>query len=285
MSIIENITAPFPYTRGFISETLSILKVCLLATLIFFFFKPFGLEQANTLLILGFGFVVCLSAVLNIIISLYVVRAFINEDKWKVWKEVIRTVIYLCINSIAIIIYANYNFDISLGVFTIFKFIGVTVILAIIPISIRVVSINNWLLKNKLKEAQHLSEGIKENIGDDEGVIIELRSNIVNDVVKTTTNNLLFIEAEKNYIIITELKENMTNENLLRLSLIKALEQIQNEHFIRCHRSYVVNLKAVKKVTGNSQGLKLVFGDDLKHVPVSRSYKKEVTEKLQTFLN
>jgi len=214
-----------------------------------------------------------------------VVRAFINEDKWKVWKEVIRTVIYLCINSIAIIIYANYNFDISLGVFTIFKFIGVTVILAIIPISIRVVSINNWLLKNKLKEAQHLSEGIKENIGDDEGVIIELRSNIVNDVVKTTTNNLLFIEAEKNYIIITELKENMTNENLLRLSLIKALEQIQNEHFIRCHRSYVVNLKAVKKVTGNSQGLKLVFGDDLKHVPVSRSYKKEVTEKLQTFLN
>ncbi|MEH6538414.1 MAG: LytTR family DNA-binding domain-containing protein [Psychroserpens sp.] len=278
--IIKKIKDPFPYTRGFVPEILSTLKVCLLATLIFFFFKPFGLEKVASSTILGFGLVVFLSALINIAISLYVIRPFINEEKWCVWKEIIRVLVYLTINIIAIILFAKYNFDINLNMFTIFKFIGFTIFLAIIPISIRVVSVNNWLLKNKLKEAQDLSKVLKDKKLLNDGIAIQLKSNIVNDIVNTNTKDLQFIEAEKNYITITELKECEPKKSLLRLSIIKALEQIEDENIIRCHRSYVVNLKAVISVTGNSQGFKLLLNESLKPVPVSRSYKKAVTEKL-----
>ncbi len=283
LNITKKITAPFPYTRGFMVEIFSTLKVCVLATLIFFFFRPFGLEKVGSSILLGFGFIVFLSALINIVVSLFMVRPLINEEKWSVWKEVIRSLAFLCINILAIILFTKYNFDIHLSAYTLIKFIGLTLLMAIIPISIRVVSINNWLLKDKLKEAQQLSEVLKGRNVDGNTVVIELKSNVVNEIVKTTNNALQCIEADKNYITVTELKENEPKHHLLRLSIIKAMEQIEDENIVRCHRSYVVNLKAVTGVTGNSQGLKLVFSSGLKPVPVSRSYKKVVTEKLSLF--
>ncbi len=282
LNLLKKIRDPFPYTRGFVPEIFSTLKVCLLATLIFFFFKPFGMEKVESLTILGFGLVVFLSALFNIAVSLYIFRSFINEEKWCVWKEIIRVLVYLSINIITIIFFAKYNFDINLNTLTLLKFIGFTIFLAIIPLSIRVVSVNNWLLKNKLKEAQHLSEVLKDKKLENDGIEIQLKSNIVNDIVKTNTKDLQFIEAEKNYIIITELKEGVSNKSLLRLSMVKALEQIDDEYIIPCHRSYIVNLKSVINVIGNSQGLKLVLSENLKPVPVSRSYKKVITKKLSS---
>ena len=276
--MIKKIKDPFPYTRGFLPEILSTLKVCLLATLIFFFFKPFGLEKVKSITILGFGGVVFLSALFNIAVSLYIIRPYINEEKWSVWKEIIRVLVYLSINIIAIILFASYNFDINLNTLTIFKFIGFTIFLAIIPLSIRVVSVNNWLLKIKLKEAEHLSEILNDKKLENDGITIQLKSNIVNDIVNTNTVDLQFIEAEKNYIIITELKEGTPKKSLLRLSMVKALEQIDDENIIPCHRSYIVNLNAVIHVTVNSQGLNLVLNENLKPFPVSRSYKKGITK-------
>lgn len=273
-------TAPFPYTRGFISEMISTLKVCIVATIIIFFLKPFGLEEASLTIILGFGFAVFLSALINILFSTYLFVHTIDEEKWCVWKEIIRTLIYLCINIVAIILFVDYNFDLVLNGLVILKFFGVTIFIAIIPISIRVVRINNWLLKNKLKEAQELSNILKEIKPTSVSTIIELKSNIVNDIVKTTNIDLQFIEAEKNYITVTELVADKPKNSLLRLSLVKALEQIEDENIIRCHRSYAVNIRAVEKVSGNSQGLKLFLNDTLKQIPVSKSYKDVVSKKL-----
>ena len=280
--LIKKITAPFPYTRGFVPEIFSTLKVCFIATLIFFFFKPFGLEEVTTSTIFGFGLAVFLSALFNISISLSVVRTFINEEKWCVWKEIIRVLIYLFINIIVIILFASYNFEINLSSFTILKFVGVTIFLSIIPLSLRVVSVNNWLLKKKLQEAEHLSEILKDKKLENANTIIQLKSNIVNDIVETNNEELQFIEADKNYIAITELKNGEPKKKLLRLSIVKALEQIEGENIVRCHRSFIVNLKAVTSVTGNSQGLKLVLSENIQPIPVSRSYKKEITDKLSS---
>ena len=41
---------------------------------------------------------------------------------------------------------------------------------------------------------------------------------------------------------------------------------------VRCHRSYMVNLKKVKNVSGNAQGLKLELINQSEIIPVSRKY-------------
>lgn len=283
MQLFNNLLSPFPYTRGLIAESFSALKTCILATIILLVIRPFGLDKVTATTILGFGLVVFVSALINILVALFVVRKFVNEEKWTVWKEVIRVLIYLCVNVIAIMVFANYTLPIELDNIIILKFISHTILFAIIPISIRTVSIKNWLLKQRLKEAHKLANIIEERASDNNSTdVIVLKSNIVNDVVTTSFKDLLFIEADKNYITIVENSNGKVRKTLLRLSLIKAQEQITNDIIIRCHRSFLVNINAVSKAIGNSQGLKLVFLDELKTVPVSRSYKEEVMQKINS---
>ncbi|MGG6496574.1 UNVERIFIED_CONTAM: LytTR family transcriptional regulator, partial [Bacteroidetes bacterium 56_B9] len=44
----------------------------------------------------------------------------------------------------------------------------------------------------------------------------------------------------------------------------------------RCHRAFLVNIRMVVKVDGNSQGYKLNLEGCEEDVPVSRAYAKEV---------
>lgn len=181
---------------------------------------------------------------------------------------------------LAILLFAMYVFDINFNLNTVLKFMGFTAFFAIIPLTIRVISVNNSLLKDKLAEARKLSEVLVEKKSNYEKEIIELKSNLVQEVAKTNSRDLLFIVAEKNYITIVDIKENRVRRRLLRLALVRALDQIQNGNIIRCHRSYVVNIGAVSRVVGNSQGLKLVLKEELDPIPVSKTYKKEVEKKI-----
>lgn len=283
MQLFNNLLSPFPYTRGLVTESFSALRACILATLILFLIRPFGLNEATVTTIIGFGAAVFLSALLNILVALFIFRRFINEEKWTVWKEVLRILIYLSINVIAILLYANYTLPIQLDKVLILKFIGFTVLFAIIPISIRTISVKNWLLKRRLKEAQELANVIEKKSQDynsSNDCNIVLKSNIVNEIITIRSKDFLFIEAEKNYITIVDNKCGKIRKTLLRLSLIKAQEQITNDNVVRCHRSYLININMVSKVIGNSQGLKIVFSDELQPIPVSRSYKKEVVKKI-----
>ena len=284
MQLFNNFLSPFPYTRGLVAESFSGLRACALATLILFLIRPFGLDEATATTILGFGVAVFLSALLNIIGTLFVFRRFINEEKWNVWKEVARVLIYLSLNVLAILLVANHTLPIQLDSIMVFKFIGFTILFAIIPISIRTIGVKNWLLKQQLKEAQELANVIEENSPENNSFDeIVLKSNIVNDAVATNSKDLLFIEAEKNYVTIVVNKDGKIHKTLLRLSLVKAQEQITSDAIIRSHRSFLVNINAVSKVIGNSQGLKLVLSDELTPVPVSRSHKEEVVKKINMF--
>ena len=108
-----------------------------------------------------------------------------------------------------------------------------------------------------------------------------LRSNIVKDTVEINLDSLLFIEAEKNYITIIQENEKGIYKKLLRLSLVKAQDQITQKSIIRCHRSYLININSIKSVSGNSQGLKLNFSEGLPEIPISRKYKEEVMRAIK----
>lgn len=278
-----NLSAPFPYTRGLATESFSILKTCVLATLMLVLIKPFGLDTVPSTKILGFGIAVFVSAFFNVWMSLFLVRKFIDEEQWTVWKEVLRTFVYLSINILAILVFAKFSLDLSLDTTKIFQFIGFTILFAVIPISLRTISVKNWLLQKRMSEAQDLAQMMSENSPSlSHSQAIKLSSNIVNDTYSTDAEKLLFIEAEKNYITIVELIDGKLHKTLMRLSLVKAQEQIDNDSIVRCHRSYLVNIGKLVKVTGNSQGLKLFMGDKAGLVPVSRSYKTQVKHKINT---
>jgi DNA-binding LytR/AlgR family response regulator len=83
--------------------------------------------------------------------------------------------------------------------------------------------------------------------------------------------DLLFVKADGNYIELTKAVNGKIETELKRISLTQFETQISDYlHFFRCHRTYLVNMFKVEKVTGNSQGYLLSFTNTDEKIPVSR---------------
>jgi DNA-binding LytR/AlgR family response regulator len=94
---------------------------------------------------------------------------------------------------------------------------------------------------------------------------------------------LLFIESADNYSNIVFYRNNKVNKQLLRGSLKRIESQITFPFIVRCHRSYIVNLKMINHIKGNAQGYRIDFKVELKDtIPVSRNYSKALFERLES---
>ena len=86
---------------------------------------------------------------------------------------------------------------------------------------------------------------------------------------KTTLNinteAIIFIKAEGNYVTVFE----KNKKYLIRSSLKKILEQNKQSELIRCHKSYIVNPRKIKSISGNSKGYKISLLDYDYEIPAS----------------
>ncbi len=89
-------------------------------------------------------------------------------------------------------------------------------------------------------------------------------------IKKIKTSAIEYIEAKGDFTLIYfEGKREVAN-----VSLHKLLD-VLDSNFIRCHKSYIVNLKSIDKIVGNQ----LIIGDG--KIPVGRSYKIDLMNRLK----
>lgn len=91
-------------------------------------------------------------------------------------------------------------------------------------------------------------------------------------MVKVIIKDILYIEAERNYCRIH------TNEKqyLLATTLKDMDEKLPKKHFIRVHRSFIVNVSQIQEIATSH----IVIGK--KAIPVSKALKEELLTRLQT---
>lgn len=90
---------------------------------------------------------------------------------------------------------------------------------------------------------------------------------------KIALKDILYFEGLKDYIQIF-LKDEK-HPILILTSFKKVVEKLPSQHFMRIHRSYIVNLNAVEKVEKS----RIIFGD--RYLPVSESNKEKFFQFLQ----
>jgi len=91
-------------------------------------------------------------------------------------------------------------------------------------------------------------------------------------MIKVCIKDILYIEAERNYTRIhTKLKE-----FLLVMTLKDIDEKLPNKHFLRIHRSFIINISKIDEVATNH----LVISK--KAIPISKSLKEELFKRLHT---
>jgi DNA-binding LytR/AlgR family response regulator len=91
-------------------------------------------------------------------------------------------------------------------------------------------------------------------------------------MVKVNIEDILYIEAERNYCRIYSKEK----EYLLVMTLKDMDLKLPQQHFIRIHRSYIVNLSQIHEVATSH----IVIGK--KAIPISKSFKEELLKRLQT---
>ncbi|SFZ93971.1 DNA-binding response regulator, LytR/AlgR family [Flaviramulus basaltis] len=120
------------------------------------------------------------------------------------------------------------------------------------------------------------SEKEKENIAGEKTYPFILSDSIfvrhLEKMVRVDIKDILYIEAERNYCrIYCKLKE-----YLLVMTLKDLDEKLPQKHFIRVHRSFIVNISQIDEVATSH----IVIAK--KAIPVSKTLKEELLNRLQT---
>ena len=274
---------PFPHKSVGVCLRKSLVEGAGVA-LFFVVFQPFGLnewEAAHKLWVLiGFGGIVSLCTAFNRLVLPILFPKFFNEQKWVVWKEIADVLILLLLITCANMFYSKFFFHyIPLTLFGFVVMFLIVALIGLIPISFGVMS--NYIIQLK-KYNQTIVVQPNETIKSEERTAspIKLLAENEKDIIETTTDDLFFIESSDNYSTVFYQKGDALHKELLRSSLTRLENQIDSPNIVRCHRSYIVNLDKVGKVTGNAQGYKLHLKSSELTIPVARKYS-EIVERFR----
>lgn len=91
-------------------------------------------------------------------------------------------------------------------------------------------------------------------------------------MVKVIIQDILYIEAERNYCRIYS----KGKEFLLVMTLKDLASKLPDQHFLRIHRSYIINISQINEVAKSH----VVIAK--KAIPISRGLRDELMKRLQT---
>ncbi len=120
---------------------------------------------------------------------------------------------------------------------------------------------------NSSSEAEIASENEKPFILSDSLFVRHF-----NSMVKVYIKDILYIEAERNYCRIFS----SDKEYLLVTTLKELDEKLPSQHFLRIHRSFIINIAHIKEIATTN----IVVGT--KAIPVTKTVKEELLKRIQT---
>jgi len=169
-------------------------------------------------------------------------------------------------------VYTNYINSLSFNWSNYWWIINRTFILGGIPFTFLTIIDFQRKLKKNVNEAKKLTNTINFIGNTSTHNTHQFVTDLKNESISVNENAFIYAIADGNYIDIHLFENNQIKKVSYRLNLSSLEKQLVSPNLIRCHRSYLVNLKKVNKITGNAQGLKLSFKNLSETVPVSRKY-------------
>ena len=99
------------------------------------------------------------------------------------------------------------------------------------------------------------------------------------------TNDLIFLEASDNYVVIHYESTGKTKSYLIRNRLKQLEKDLTEFPLLRCHRSYMVNINHVKMMKQEKRVVQLMMDNVGQHlIPVSKTYYNSVSQMLNSNL-
>ncbi len=271
---------PYPFNDD-LKHNAKLIFFISVGTLVFLFlFEPFDIGslafKEKIYLIIGLCIITFISLSLNLIVLPSIIPKLFVPAKWNVKKEILWNLwILFTISSGNLLFYhftGIFEFDIEL-VFTI-------ILYGVIPISVLITINQGRLLRSNLKSAIELNKKLQEKRSLKEKMVF-FESDYQKDNLSIKVNSLIFVRSAKNYIEVFWLEDDKVKKQMVRSSLSKAEEILEDYKFIyKCHRSYLININYIEKIEGSYQGYQLYLKKTESPIPVSQKNISEFKEMI-----
>lgn len=258
----------------------------LFVTFFLAYFKPFGFDGLSgwTLyrICFQFGAITTLSTIFLGYLTPLIYPSFFQPEKWVIWKELVFTLahfVFIGLNNALYLYLMGYtNLDL---ITLIIEIQSSTLAVGLIPVIFFVYYDQANHYQKYVKEAEVLNNKINEPSKLIGQALIKLFNENGELEFQIPSNQILFIKSDGNYLELYLTEADSIKKHLLR-NRIKAIEKNLDDTFIRCHRSYIVNLNKIRKVDGNARGYELTLDTFKERVPVSRSLSKALFDALES---
>lgn len=250
---------------------------CLVVFLILYILQPFGfsLYGGNKLLVsllfAAITFFCCL-------VYLWAVCAPLQKrvKPWRIWHQALTVLglvlfIGLC-NFVLFSFVFHYPFRLGICLMFLYWTLIIGIIITALSTGFSYYRFLRGQLDALLDKTTEQQEGISVTIHD---------TRVRGNDLTLPVNDLLCVEAQKNNVAVSYLKDGELRKDEIQSTLTAVLDDLgAYDNVFQCHRSFIVNLNNISSAKGNSNGYTLELGGGLVTVPVSRSY----VPKLKSFI-
>jgi hypothetical protein len=288
MKLFNVFNKPYPYEDSFFKRFIISLLFGIFVGFFLLLFQPFDIykiEHNNkNVFILGFGLVTFLAMMITYFFFPLIFKKFYCAETWKIKKEFTHIIVNIILITFLNIAYSIFfcescvQFHLVWFKVFIFSFLSVLVI-GLFPIIFMLIIYQNMILKRNIRNAEALTQTIKhQKVESSDMIIFSVNKK---KMLSLRSDQLILIESNGNYINVYYENRNLIKRDIIRNTL-KNIEYIttNSSNFIKCHKSYIVNLNKLKKVNGNAQGYKVELEAIDFEIPVSRTLSKHFIHKI-----
>ena len=301
------LSQPYPTEESINRRLIKTLAISGFIGLFLLVFQPFGLDDWQTpgkpIKLLGFGLVTFIVMSADSFLLPLLFPRYFSDEHWNVGREMVRTTLLIFIIAICNRFYLGSLIGALSTMVSWVQMIGMTFVIGIFPtvgtiLITYIIQLSRYSraaaeLPDYSNPATRREPVLRERVSavrtsDAPEPTLTLIADNEKDTLKLRPDALLFIESSDNYCTVVHLKSTPTStdqpvKSLLRSSLSRFETQLEGQpHIVRCHRSFVVNLDRVERVTGNAQGYKLhLFGGQFQ-VPVARRFNDNLISQLKS---
>jgi DNA-binding LytR/AlgR family response regulator len=249
------------------------------------FFQPFELNSADVnkyiLTIAGYGGITFLLIGLLRIIVPWSIPKWLNRENWDLKREILLQILLWILNSVAWAFYTAYVANVTLSMYLVVKIVILSLVPPVIIMLVREIhSLRIQVIHLKAQnrelsiEAEHNQAIPKENI--------ELVSENRSEKISVDLEDLILVKSAENYVEILYLAGGNMTKKLLRTTFKGIEDQLRSfSQFLRCHRTYIVNIGHVIKLQRDYGRFFLKMNKIEEGIPVSRQYLLGIKNALE----
>ncbi len=226
----------------------------------------------------GYGAVVFVGLLLMKSFIPLLLRSRFKEQSWTVAKQILYLLFSFLVVFVGCYFYYNWFMDLSFNWRHFFNFLLISCTIGVFPLSAYVLLDYIRQLKRYQSGASQANQELTKNKGGmakEQMLTLNDENGKAQLALKST--QIFFLQSALNYVEIFFQQDGQIKKELLRNTLKSLETQFPQDYFQRTHRSYIVNLQQVVRVSGNAQGYYLHFTEgQVGPIPVSRAKSKQV---------